>query len=162
MIVLAGDLGGTRNKLGVVSARRVLAHTVRPARAKQGLARQLPVLKSAWLELLADTGLRTVDCAGISMAFPSLMEPGTGRILGHFGKYADAPGLDLRHWAWTELNLPLAIENDARMALMGERLAGAGRGCDNLGILTLGTGLGTAVLIHGRLLRGPHGWSRNN
>jgi hypothetical protein len=86
------------------------------------------VLKSAWLELLADTRLRTVDCAGISMAFPSLMEPGTGRILGDFGKYADAPGLDLRHWAWTELNLPLAIENDARMALMGERLAGAGPG----------------------------------
>jgi glucokinase len=157
MTVLACDLGGTRTKIGVVRDGHVLAHTVRPARTRQGLARQLPVLKSTWHELLARTGLHPWDCRGIGMAFPSLMDPTTGRILGDFGKYADATRLDLHHWARTELNLPLAIENDARMALVGEWLAGAGRGCSNLGMITLGTGVGTAILMEGRLLRGPHG-----
>jgi glucokinase len=55
------------------------------------------------------------------------------------------------------LGLPLAIENDARMALIGEWRAGAGRGVDNLAMITLGTGLGTSAVIEGRVLRGKHG-----
>jgi glucokinase len=55
------------------------------------------------------------------------------------------------------LNLPLAIENDARSALLGEWRHGAGRGVDNAVMMTLGTGLGTAALIEGRVLRGRHG-----
>jgi glucokinase len=157
MTVLACDLGGTRMKIGLVRDGKVLAQTVEPANSKQGLAPQLPVLKAAWLRLLHELKLTTRDCAGISIAFPSLMDPATGRVLAEYGKYADAMGLDLRAWAQHELGLPLAIENDARMALIGEWRAGAGRGVDNLVMLTLGTGLGTCAIIEGRVLRGKHG-----
>jgi glucokinase len=157
VIVLACDLGGTRIKIGVVRDGCVLAKTVRAARSKKGLAPQLPVLRDAWLELLAETGFKARDCAGIGVAFPSLVDNGSGRVLAEYGKYRDAPDLDLRRWAASEFDLPLAIENDARMALMGEWRAGAGRGCDNLAMLTLGTGLGTAVLMEGVLLQGRHG-----
>lgn len=157
MNVLACDLGGTRMKIGLVSDGTVLAQTVKPANSKQGLAPQLPVLKAAWLRLLHELKLTPRDCAGISIAFPSLMDPATGRVLAEYGKFADAMGLDLRAWAQRELGLPLAIENDARMALIGEWRAGAGRGLDNLVMMTLGTGLGTCAVIEGRVLRGKHG-----
>jgi glucokinase len=157
VIVLACDFGGTRIKIGVVSNGRVLAKTVRAARSKQGLAPQLPVLRATWLELLARSGLKPRDCAGIGVAFPSLVNNASGRVLAEYGKYRDAPELDLRRWAASEFDLPLAIENDARMALIGEWQAGAGRGCDNLVMMTLGTGLGTAVLMEGTLLQGRHG-----
>jgi glucokinase len=42
------------------------------------------------------------------------------------------------------------------MALLGEQYAGAGRGEEDLVMMTLGTGIGTAALVHGRLLRGVH------
>ncbi len=157
MTILACDLGGTRMKIGIVREGRVLAQTVEPAHSKLGLAPQLPVLKAAWLRLLKEAGLALADCAGVSVAFPSLMDATTGRILTHYGKYEDAPTLNLRTWAKVELNLPLAIENDARMACIGEWRHGAGRGSDNLVMMTLGTGLGTSAIIQGRVLRGQHG-----
>ena len=157
MTVLACDLGGTWMKIGVVRDSIVLAQTTEPSSSKAGLAHCLPVLKAAWLRLLDDLKFTTRDCAGISVAFPSLIDAKSGRILAEYGKFADAMNLDLRAWAKMEMNLPLAIENDARMALVGEWKHGAGRGSDNVVMLTLGTGLGTSAIIEGRLLRGTHG-----
>ncbi len=157
MNVLACDLGGTRMKIGVVNNGAVVAQRTEPANSKAGLAPGLPVLRKAWLKLLEGLKLSVSDCAGISVAFPSLVDPKSGRILAEYGKYADAMELDLRAWAKKEFGLPLAIENDARMALAGEWKHGAGRGSDNLVMLTLGTGLGTSAVIQGQLLRGTHG-----
>lgn len=157
MTILACDLGGTRMKIGIVRAGRVLASTVEPAHGRLGLAPQLPALAAGWRRLLAEANLEPADCAGITVAFPSLVDPASGRVLSHQGKYADAPGIDLRAWAGDEFGLPLAIENDARMALIGEWQAGAGLGCDNLVMVTLGTGLGVCAVIEGRVLRGRHG-----
>ena len=154
---LACDLGGTRLKISVVRNHQILAHAVEPADSKQSLASHLPLLKAAWLRLLAHLNLTLRDCAGISMAYPSIIDAASGRVLAAFGKFADAPDLDLRAWAQRELGLPLAIDNDARMALIGEWRAGAGRGCNDLVMMTLGTGLGTAAVIDGRVLRGTHG-----
>jgi glucokinase len=156
-VLLACDLGGTRLKIGLVRAGTVLARTLEPARSRQGLASHLPVLRSAWLRLLGQAGLNLENCAAISVAFPSLIDAATGRVLAEYGKYADAMDLDLRAWGRRELGLPLVIENDARMALIGEWQAGAGRDCNNVVMMTLGTGLGTAALIEGRVLRGRHG-----
>lgn len=157
MTILACDLGGTRLKIGIVRDGRVLAQTVEPSHSQQGLAPQLPVLKAAWLRLLAGLHLTLADCAGVTVAFPSLVDNATGRILAIYGKYFDSMDLDLRAWARAELGLPLAIENDARLAMIGEWRAGAGQNCDNLVMMTLGTGLGVCALIEGRVLRGRHG-----
>ncbi|MGD0745629.1 MAG: ROK family protein [Verrucomicrobiota bacterium] len=157
MNVLACDLGGTRMKIGVVRDGRLLAQTTESSHSKAGLAPGLPVLKAAWLRLLSELHLTTRDCAGIAVAFPSLVDPKSGRVLAEYGKFADAMELDLRAWAKQEFNLPFAIENDARMALVGEWQHGAGRGWDNVVMITLGTGLGTSAIIEGRLLRGKHG-----
>lgn len=157
MNILACDLGGTRMKFGLVRDGRVLAQSAAPAHSKHGLAAQLPVIAGAWRRLLAEFRLSPAECSGVSVAFPSLMDPVTGRVLDDFGKFPDATGIDLREWAQAELGLPLAIENDARMAMIGEWQFGAGRGCDDLVMMTLGTGVGVSALIEGRVLRGRHG-----
>ena len=157
MTVLACDLGGTRMKIGVVRNGKVLLQTTEPSNSKAGLAPCLPVLKAVWLRLLGELKLTAADCAGISVAFPSLIDASSGRVLATYDKFADAMSLDLRAWAKQEMNLPLAIENDARMAVVGEWKHGAGRGSDNVVMITLGTGLGTAAVMEGHLLRGKHG-----
>jgi len=157
MKLLACDLGGTWMKLGLVDGGRIIAQEVIPAHSDIGLGPRLPDLGAALRRLVASQGFKLSDCAGVAVSFPSLVEPETGRILDSYGKYRDAPGIDLVAWARENLGLPLAIENDARMALIGEWQHGAGRGCDNLVIVTLGTGIGTSALIQGRVLRGEHG-----
>ncbi|MGA2247787.1 MAG: ROK family protein [Verrucomicrobiota bacterium] len=157
MTTLACDLGGTRMKIGLVREGAVQAQTTLRANSQAGLIPGLPALKAAWLRLLGESNLSVRDCDGISVAFPSLVDIQSGRILAEYGKYADAMSFDFCAWAKAEFNLPLAIENDARMALVGEWKHGAGRGLDNVVMITLGTGLGTAAVIEGRLLRGKHG-----
>jgi glucokinase len=157
MTALACDLGGTRIKLGIVRGGAVLAHEVLAAHSDLGLRPRLPALADACRGLCARHQVPLASCAGIVVSFPSLVDVRTGRILTEYGKYRDGPGVDLRAWAREALGLPLALENDARMALIGEWRYGAGRGHDSVVMVTLGTGLGTAALIEGRVLRGRHG-----
>lgn len=155
--ILAADLGGTLIKLGIVHNGCVVAQKVIPARSNEPLAERLPELENEWEALAKSIGFMVAACGGIGLSFPSIIDPRTGRVLTHFGKYTDAPELDLKAWAWSRFGLPLAIENDARAALIGEWQCGAGRGCDDLVMITLGTGIGTAAVCGGQPLRGAHG-----
>ncbi len=124
--VLACDLGGTRTKLGIVRDGRVLAQSIVPSNSKQGLAPLLPSIKAGWLRLLDESAINLGDCHGVGVSFPSLIDHASGRILDCYGKFEDAMDIDLRAWSHAELGLPLAIENDARMACIGEWQHGAG------------------------------------
>jgi glucokinase len=157
LITLVADTGGTRIKLALMRDRSIVGHQSFAARASEGLAPQLPRIAQGLDSLCGEAGIDRRECSAFAMAFPSLIDAGTGRVLAAYGKYADAPQLDLPGWCRETLHLPLIIENDARMALLGEWQAGAGRGSDDLVMVTLGTGLGTAALVEGRIVRGRHG-----
>jgi len=157
MITLACDLGATRIKCGLVRAGRVLAQATMASRSDAPLAQRLPELARVLRRLCAKKKIRLGDCAGLSLSVPTLVEAQSGRLLSEYGRFRDMPTLNLQDWARKELGLPLVLENDARMAAIGEWRYGAGRGCDNLVMITLGTGLGTGVVLEGRVLRGPHG-----
>lgn len=157
MTVLGCDMGATRLKLGLVRDGRVLVNEVLPSRSEMALANRLPELESALRRLCSAGDIALADCRGVSMSVPSLVDATSGRLLAHYGRFRDMPSLDLRGWAKAQLGLPLALENDARMASIGEWRYGAGRGCDNLVMITLGTGLGTSAVMEGRVVRGKHG-----
>jgi glucokinase len=157
VIALVADIGGTRIKLGLIRERRVIAHRWIAANSSEGLATQLPRIASAVESLCRDAGIAVRDCTAFAVAFPSLIDSVSLRPRDVYGKYPDAPQLDLPLWSRETLGLKLLMENDARMALLGEWQVGAGRGSDDLVMVTLGTGLGTAVLVEGRLMRGKHG-----
>ena len=98
---------------------------------------------------------RAADCVGLALGFCGLVDSDTGRVLSTNAKYDDAPRIDLPRWCRESLGLRLRVENDARLALLGERHAGAARGVDDVVMMTIGTGIGGVALIGGRLLRGP-------
>jgi glucokinase len=157
MITLSADWGGRRIKLGIVRDSEVTALTVLPAQADQPLRTRLEAVGERLRELCREHGLQPRDCDGVAFAYPSVIDVANARILDHFGKFGEAGQLDLRAWARDSLGLPLSIDNDARAAMIGEWQYGAGRGCDNLVIMTLGTGLGASAVMEGRLVRGVHG-----
>ena len=156
MKALAVDLGGSHAACAVVDEARVLGRRSVPLESARGLAGALPALAAALREAAVDAGVPLADCAGLALGFCGLVDPVAGRVLSTNAKYDDAPSLDLAGWCREAFSLPFRVENDARLALLGERAAGAARGCDDVVMMTLGTGVGGVAMVEGRLLRGKH------
>ncbi len=156
MKVLAIDLGGTHAKCAVVDDRKVLQSQVVPIHGNGRLEAALPAFYESLSGQMSDQHLRGAACHGVAIGFCGLVDRHTRRVLSTNSKYEDAPRLDLEGWARQKFNLPLWLENDARMALLGEWYAGSARGTDDAVMVTLGTGIGGAAMIGGRLLIGKH------
>ena len=153
---LAIDLGGTHATCAIVEDRSMLASEVVATDGTVGLRPVLPEIVRAFHRLLEHTRTNISDCLGLAFSFCALVDSRTSQILSTNQKYDDAQGFDFAAWAKGELGLRMRLENDARMALLGERYAGAGRGFDDIVMTTLGTGIGGAAMIGGKLLRGKH------
>ena len=149
-------MGGTRLKIGIVNRGNVLIYEVLPSYSSESLISRLLIIKDIWLKQCRDLGITIQNCTGISIAFPSVVDSINCKILDEYGKFSGALNVDLKQWAKSEFNLPLFLENDARAALIGEWQYGVAQNINNVVIITLGTGIGTSVLIEGRILRGKH------
>jgi glucokinase len=156
MKALVADFGGSHATCGLVEDDRLLdpegidvgdAHSIRAV---------LPAVAEAFRRLLAKNGLAVASCEGIVFGLPSVVDARTGAVLDSRAKYEDSVGFDLNKWAREQFGIRLRAENDARMALLGESYAGAGKGVSNLVMITLGTGIGGTTMIEGKLLRGKH------
>jgi glucokinase len=161
MKALALDMGGTHIGCGLVEDRSLLAQMSIACEDTGGLEALFPAIMSAVESVLEQAGAKLGDCAGLVLGFPGIVDTRSGLIRSTLDKYPDARSLDLQAWVGREFGLPLRVENDARLALMGEAYAGAGQDIGNLVIMTLGTGIGTAALIEGHLLRGVRAHAGN-
>lgn len=157
MITLAVDFGGQRIKLGVVQDGQVSVREILPAHAEQPLKDRLAVVSKSLHSICIQNHIGIRRCEGIGISYPSVIDVSKARIMDHFGKFGNASSIDLQAWAREAFGLPLAIENDARMAMIGEWQYGAGMGRQNLVMITLGTGLGVSAIVDGHILRGEHG-----
>ncbi len=113
-------------------------------------------MKTVIDRLLLSHKLLSTDILGIGFSFAGIVDSSANRILSTNEKFDDGPETDLVGWALNTWNWPLFAMNDARMALLGEWQYGAGKNCSDLVSVTLGTGIGTAVLMEGQLLNGKH------
>jgi glucokinase len=150
------DLGGTRIKIGIVLHKQIIAKKVLPANSSTGLKTNLPFILKEINQLIKEQGLSTQSLIGIGLAFPGLVNPCTKKILSTNQKYDDALEIDLGQWVQENWNVPFYLENDARMAAVGEWKYGAAQDTDDLIVVTIGTGIGTSAIINGKLLRGKH------
>jgi len=150
------DLGGTRVKIGLVRAGAVVARKIIPANAAGGLEASFPVIQKEIDGLLQAYHLTRATLGGIGLAFPGLVDPSSQRILSTNKKYDDALAVDVPGWVRQHWDVPFFIDNDARMAAVGEWKYGAGRDTNDLVVMTIGTGIGTSAIIEGKLLRGRH------
>jgi glucokinase len=153
---VAIDLGGTYIKIGLLKNGELIERKEIPAQSASGLKAQLPDLEYAIDQLILTNQLSSADILGIGFSFAGLIDSSENRIISTNQKYDDGPEIDLVGWAKLHWNCPLFAENDARMALLGEWKHGAGKECENIVMVTLGTGIGSAVLIEGKLLKGKH------
>jgi len=150
------DLGGSHAAIAVVRDDKVLASHHVSLDSSLPLRSALEVFAAVIRKLLAELQMETIDCQGVALGFCGLADARIRRVVSANKKYEDAPAIDFDAWCKQEFGLRFGIENDARMALLGERQAGAARDCDDVVMITLGTGIGGAAMIDGKLLRGKH------
>lgn len=134
------------NSAGEVLARRESALTA------VDLAPQIARLVSE----LRDSAPSGVAALGVGV--PGLVNPQTGRVVIS----SDIPAVvreDLRAALGQATGLPVALDNDANAGALGEYVAGAGRGSRHMFYVTIGTGIGGALIIDGRLWRGASGFA---
>lgn len=157
LTVLAIDLGGSHAACGVVRDGAVIAARDLSADGSSALALLLPSISESFVELLRVAHLDRTDCSAVVLGFCGIVNAREKRVLATNHKFDDAPQLDLRAWFERTFGIPFFLENDARLALLGEHRFGAARGARDAVMVTLGSGIGGAALLDGRLLQSKHG-----
>ncbi len=148
-VIFGLDIGGTHVKaLALTVDGGVLVEETRPTddRGDTAWRDQVEQVVAALRERFPQVAAVGVCAPGMATRDESAIARMPGRLHG------------LENLVWAKvLKLPAVVLNDAHAALLGERWLGAARGIDNALMLTLGTGVGGAALVDGKLLRGHLG-----
>jgi predicted NBD/HSP70 family sugar kinase len=106
--------------------------------------------------LVDASGLRGESIDSVVIGVPGVVETSTDRV----ALATNVPGLEERPFGLEveeRLSLPVALENDINLAAVGERAAGVARGVDDFAFLSIGTGLGSGLVLRGEVHRGHNG-----
>ena len=159
MYVVGIDVGGQTSKIGVVDARgTVLAQTVIRTDTYAEIEPFIAELAEAVNKVIREAGVEG-SVRGIGVGAPN----------GNYytGTIENAPNL---RWGHNKVEfakllkeamggLPVALTNDANAAAVGEMTYGAARGMRNFIMITLGTGVGSGIVINGEVVYGHDGFA---
>lgn len=148
------DIGGTKIAVGAVDAQGVIAaRTEFPTESALGFGRAIRHITAAIDEVTTNADWRREELCGIGIGCPGPVNPKRGTIHNPY----TLPGWDgcnIVNALNDASRLPVYLENDADAAVLGEAFAGAARDCGNVVMLTFGTGIGSGILVNGRIYRG--------
>jgi glucokinase len=150
------DVGGTKIAGGLVGSRgRLAARQVVPTLAHKGLATSLGQVLRLIETLIARAGGRE-RLTGIGICSPGPLNPKTGVVLNphNLPGWIDVP---LARMVRERFGVPALLENDANAAGLAEVLIGAAAGHRNIFYVTLSTGIGTGIIIDGKIYHGKNG-----
>ncbi len=153
--VVGVDVGGTNIKLGVVGpSGKVIART--SFATKPFASSRIKLISALNREIEAGiitAGLNKKQFFGVGIGLPGLVdyEKGIVRFLPNIPGWR---GVHLKSILQKRVKLPVFVDNDVKIITLAESRFGAGRGVRNLVCLTLGTGVGAALILNGQLYRG--------
>lgn len=147
------DLGGTNIAVGVIDENlKIIGRGLRKTNAPRPYEQVFADIIAAAEDAIRDAGITVEELASIGLGTPGSVDKAAGLIT-----YAN--NLDFRNVPAAELlqsyfGRPVYIENDANAAALGECRAGAGEGCDSFVMITLGTGVGSGIIVDGKVIEG--------
>jgi glucokinase len=154
---LGVDIGGTKIAIAALDGRgAILARASLPTEAEQGFDRALARLADAAERLLAQVGWSASELSGLGIGCAGPLDPVAGLINNPY-TLAGWNRCDIVSPLRHRFRVPVWLENDADAAALGECFCGAGRGFDPVVMLTFGTGVGGAAIVHGEIYRGVGG-----
>lgn len=152
--IIGVDLGGTRiraarldHNLDILFREETLTHT------EEGLEATLQRIKNLIRSVLPKDHS---PIAGIGISAPGALDPVTGVVVKppNLVGWHNVPLGDILR---DEFGVPVYVGNDANVAGLAETILGAGRGYRNVIFITLSTGIGSGIIVDGRMLLGTKG-----
>jgi glucokinase len=150
------DLGGTNVRAAVINGDgHVLGQEKHRLQSREPPQVAEAIVRAAKTACGA-AGLPFGELRGAGIGVAGMIEKGTGLVL-------NAPNLGWKDVPIAKLlqarapKLPLYVGNDLSVAVWGERMAGAGRGCDDLAVVLVGSGVGCGLVLGGKLYEGSTG-----
>lgn len=148
------DLGGTGIKAALVDEDGTIAARAKrvtpTAEGREGIFRAVQQVIAELLE-------QNSRVRGIGIGTAGWVEPDTGKVLFANNNLPGWTDMPLREAVEQAFSLPVAVENDANAAALGEGWLGAALPYRHYAMLTLGTGVGGAVVLGGRIITGGKG-----
>ena len=148
------DVGGTNVKIALVDEKgKIIYSNSVPTYAKMGYEYTVNNIKQAIRDLMKETNTTEKNIEGIGFDFPGQVDCKTGvvKLAPNIPGWVNVP---IAQMIEEEFHIPTRIDNDVRCAALGELKFGAGKGCENFVCITVGTGIGSGLVINGKVVRG--------
>lgn len=155
-IMVGIDMGGTSLRALVVNPQNeILAIEKTPTNVAQKPAGIIRDLASMVEDVIRSAGFRRTQLRAVSIGAPGAADPETGMLYHapNLGWEAVPLGAELRKL----LHVPVFVENDVNVGVVGEYALGAGQGTKELVGIFVGTGIGGGIISHGELYLGTRG-----
>jgi glucokinase len=149
--VLGVDIGGTKIATGLVNGR-----------AEVSCARSIPTLAADGYPVSIQQVWRAIEASltreveAIGICAPGPLNPKTGVVLNppNLSGWRDVP---LQKMAQDRFGLPVRLENDCNAAGLAEARFGAAKGCGSVFYAAIGTGIGSGIILAGKIYHGKNG-----
>lgn len=155
--VIGVDMGGTNTVIGIVDSRgKIVAQTAIKTREYNEFEDFVEAMAKAMRHVMTEVGGARM-IAGIGIGAPN-----ANFYTGNIECAANLPwkGIcPLAEMLYDKLDIPVAVTNDANAAAIGEMTYGAARGMRDFIMITLGTGVGSGIVVNGELVYGHDGFA---
>ena len=148
------DIGGTKILSGLVDKRgtvtKIIYSKTLVEKGREDLLKRLKEIIKGYLDI--DSQIK-----GIGISTGGMVDFEKGEVIYSTSMLPDWKGLNLKKIIEEEFSIECLVDNDANCALIAEKIFGAGKGHSDIVMFTLGTGLGCAIILNGKLIRGKSG-----
>jgi glucokinase len=151
-LAIGVDVGGTKILAGTVTEDGAIRATARRPTPRQDAADVLDQVADVVAELVAGSDEPIV---GVGVGIAGLVDAERAHV--YFAPNLRWSQVPVRDVLQSATGLSVVVENDGNIAAWGEYRFGAGRGADDMVLVTVGTGIGGGIVLGGRLFRGAHG-----
>ena len=141
------DLGGTNMRVGLTDGATLVNSVIEPCPAKETEEVVLNQLKRQIAQLMSS------DVTGIGIGVPSVVDSVRG-IVYNVANIPSWKEVHLKEQLEKEFGIPVAVNNDANCFALGVWKFGEGKGTRDMVGLTMGTGIGSGIIINGQLYNG--------
>lgn len=148
------DIRGLCTRIGLVDVhQKLIASVCMDTDSGRKTAEELiREIARKTLDLLERQGISLEQCVGVGIGVPGTVDKKNGVV--RYSNNIRWNQVALAEIIGAYLPLPVRIANDADCAALGEAVAGAGRECQDIVMLTLGAGVGSGIVIDGELFEG--------
>jgi len=149
------DLGGTNIEAAAVRNGEVLASKKKKTRPEKGVDTVIERIARTVRGVFKKMDATPEDFAGLCIGAPGAVDPATGIV--HAAPNLDWTDVPLGEVLRERLGLPVFVDNDVNIGLLGEYVYGAGRGALHMVGIWVGTGIGGGLIVNGQLVSGWRG-----